>query len=168
MSGCSTDSDWKIRNPDGAHVAHEQATIEYDPIVVKDFEQALLAAHKIVGVSDDHALLARVETEMQAALGDAATAARSQAYYLDITHPLANKGAGVRRLAALMGVPMERDRGDRRRSQRRRHVRAGRLQHRHGQCQRRGEEAGALRHRPRTTKTASPPPSRNTCWEVRP
>jgi Cof subfamily protein (haloacid dehalogenase superfamily) len=101
-------SDWKIRNSDGAHVAHEKQTIQYDPIIVKDFEQALLAAHKIVGVSDDHALLARVETEMQAALGNAATAARSQTYYLDITHPLANKGAGVRRLAALMGVPMER------------------------------------------------------------
>ena len=100
-------SDWKIRNPDGAHVAHEKGTIQYDPILVKDFEQALLAAHKIVGVSDDHALLARVETEMQAALGNAATAARSQAYYLDITHPQANKGVGVRRLAALMGVPME-------------------------------------------------------------
>ena len=73
---------------------------------MNDFEGALLAAHKIVGVSDDHALLARVETEMLAALGTAATAARSQAYYLDVTHPLANKGVGVRRLAALMGVPM--------------------------------------------------------------
>ena len=100
-------SDWKIRNPGGAHVAHGQETIQYDPIVVKDFKHALLAAHKIVGVSDDHALLARVETEMQAALGNAATAARSQAYYLDITHPLANKGVGVQHLAALMGVPME-------------------------------------------------------------
>ena len=45
---------------------------------------------------------------MQAVLGNTATAARSQAYYLDITHPQANKGMGVRRLAALMGVPMER------------------------------------------------------------
>lgn len=100
-------SDWKIRNADGAHVAHEKGTIQYDPIVVKDFDKALEAAHKIVGVSDDHALIAKVETEMQAALGQGATAARSQAYYLDITHPEANKGAGVRRLAALMGVPME-------------------------------------------------------------
>ncbi len=101
-------SDWKIRNADGVHVAHEKSTIQYDPIVVEAFDQALDTAHKIVGVSDDHALLARVETEMQAALGEAATAARSQAYYLDVTHPLANKGVGVRRLAALMGVPMER------------------------------------------------------------
>ncbi len=99
-------SDWKVRDRNGVHVAHEKETIQYDPIVVKDFESALLAAHKIVGVSDDHALLARVETEVQAALGTAATAARSQDYYLDVTHPLANKGVGVRRLAALMGVPM--------------------------------------------------------------
>lgn len=99
--------DWKIRDPDGPHVPLEKRTIQYDPTIVKDFDQALVAAHKIVGVSEDHDLLARVETDMQAALGGSATAARSQVYYLDITHPLANKGAGVRRLAALMGVPME-------------------------------------------------------------
>ena len=43
---------------------------------------------------------------MQAVLGEAASASRSQSFYLDITHPMANKGTGVRRLAALMGVPM--------------------------------------------------------------
>ena len=31
---------------------------------------------------------------------------RSQAFYLDITHPQANKAVGVQRLAAHMGVPM--------------------------------------------------------------
>ena len=44
---------------------------------------------------------------MQAALGNAASATRSQKYYLDVTHPQANKGVGVQRLAALMGVPMD-------------------------------------------------------------
>ena len=99
--------DWLIRDPDGPHVAHEQHTVGYDPIVVSDFDKALAAAHKIVGVSDDFDGLARIEGEMQAALGNTAAATRSQKYYLDVTHPQANKGVGVRRLAALMGVPMD-------------------------------------------------------------
>ena len=99
--------DWFVRDPNGPHVAHEQHAVEYDPIVVSDFDKALAAAHKIVGVSDDYDGLARIEGEMQAALGNTAAATRSQKYYLDVTHPQANKGVGVQRLAALMGVPMD-------------------------------------------------------------
>jgi len=98
--------DWLIRDPNGAHVAHEQRTVQYDPIVVKDFDKALTAAHKIVGVSEDHAGLARLEGEMQAALGDTASATRSQQYYLDVTHPQANKGAALHTFARLLGVPI--------------------------------------------------------------
>ena len=99
-------SDWMIRDLDGPHVANEQRAVQYDPIVVKDFDKALAAAHKIVGVCDDYERLARIEAELQAALGDTAAATRSQRYYLDVTHPQANKGVGVQRLAVLMGVPM--------------------------------------------------------------
>jgi len=98
--------DWFVRDPNGPHVAHEQHAVEYDPIVVNDFDRALAAAHKIVGVSDDYDGLARIEGEVQAALGNTASATRSQKYYLDVTNPQANKGVGVQRLAALMGVPM--------------------------------------------------------------
>jgi Cof subfamily protein (haloacid dehalogenase superfamily) len=98
--------DWLIRDPKGPHVADEQHTVDYDPIVVADFDKALAAAHKIVGVADDYDGLARVEGEMQAALGATASATRSQKYYLDVTPPQANKGVGVRRLAALMGIPI--------------------------------------------------------------
>jgi Cof subfamily protein (haloacid dehalogenase superfamily) len=99
-------SDWLVRDPGTLHVAGERRAVQYDPVVVKNFDKALAAAHKIVGVSDDHAALARIEDEVQAALGGTASATRSQQYYLDVTHPLANKGAGVHRLAALMGVPV--------------------------------------------------------------
>ena len=34
------------------------------------------------------------------------TVARSQPYYLDITHPLANKGAALSEIAKLLGVPL--------------------------------------------------------------
>ena len=37
--------------------------------------------------------------------GDQATIARSQPYYLDFTHPLANKGVALSELAKLLGIP---------------------------------------------------------------
>ena len=42
---------------------------------------------------------------MQAALGDRASAARSQPYYLDVTSPLANKGQVVTELARRLAIP---------------------------------------------------------------
>jgi Cof subfamily protein (haloacid dehalogenase superfamily) len=98
--------DWLLTNPDDKHVAGEIRTVHYEPLVVKDFDGALESAFKIVGVSGDHDYVARCEIEAQAALGEAASASRSQAFYLDVTHPMANKGVGVVRLAALLGVPM--------------------------------------------------------------
>ncbi|MCW5734717.1 MAG: HAD family phosphatase [Enhydrobacter sp.] len=98
--------EWFLTAPDGSRVAGEIKTVLYQPLAVTDFDGALENAFKIVGVSDDPEFLARCETEVRAALGDAASASRSQAFYLDITHPAANKGHGVQRLAALMGVPM--------------------------------------------------------------
>ncbi len=99
--------DWLIRKADGAHVERETYTVQYDPMVVSSFDGALANAHKIVGVSDDYDALARIESEVQAALGSSASAARSQKYYFDVTHPQANKGAAFHRLAQLMGVPIE-------------------------------------------------------------
>ena len=40
------------------------------------------------------------------ALTSSASVARSQPYYLDITHPLANKGAAFSEIANLLGVPL--------------------------------------------------------------
>ena len=51
-------------------------------------------------------LVARCEQDTQAALGSEASAARSQPYYLDVTHPDANKGAVVSTLSKLLSVPM--------------------------------------------------------------
>jgi hypothetical protein len=98
---------WIIRNPKGPRVDHEAMTVQFGPTVVSDFGSALDAVHKMVGVSDDFDLLARCEAEVQSLLGGSATAARSQPYYLDVTHPEANKGVAVRTMAKLMGVPLE-------------------------------------------------------------
>ena len=65
------------------------------------------SAVKIVGVSDDHDLVARCEKDAQEALGARASAARSQPYYLDVTHPDANKGTVVTTLSKLLSIPTD-------------------------------------------------------------
>jgi Cof subfamily protein (haloacid dehalogenase superfamily) len=96
---------WLVRDPSSPHVSREQWTVKFPPTVVADFGAALEHASKIVGVSDDHALVERCEADAQAALGEAASAARSQPYYLDVTHPAANKGTVIATLSRLLAVP---------------------------------------------------------------
>jgi Cof subfamily protein (haloacid dehalogenase superfamily) len=97
--------DWLVRDANAAHVAREQWTVKFAPTVVESFSDALGNAVKIVGVSDDHDLVTRCEKDAQAALGAKASAARSQPYYLDVTHPDANKGTVVTTLSELLLVP---------------------------------------------------------------
>jgi Cof subfamily protein (haloacid dehalogenase superfamily) len=97
--------DWLTRDPAGHYVGLEQKTIGYGPTLVEDFGSALDAACKIVAVSEDFDLLTRLEQQARVALSDRATIARSQLYYLDFTHPLANKGVALSELAKLLSVP---------------------------------------------------------------
>jgi Cof subfamily protein (haloacid dehalogenase superfamily) len=98
--------DWLVRDPNAPHVAREQWTVKFAPTVVENFGGVLDSAVKIVGVSDDRDLVARCEKEARDALGTGASAARSQPYYLDITHPAANKGTVVTTLSKLLSVPV--------------------------------------------------------------
>jgi hypothetical protein len=97
-------NEWLIRNAAGSNVGREQRTIQYQPVVVDDFGPALDHAHKIVGVSDDHDRVARAEADAEQEFGGRACAVRSQPYYLDITHPEANKGRVVDHLALALGI----------------------------------------------------------------
>jgi Cof subfamily protein (haloacid dehalogenase superfamily) len=99
-------NDWFVRDPEAPHVAREQWTVKFPPTVVVDFGAALERAVKIVGISDDLDLVARCEKDAQDALGTQASAARSQPYYLDITHPNANKGTVATMLSKLLSIPL--------------------------------------------------------------
>jgi Cof subfamily protein (haloacid dehalogenase superfamily) len=101
------DNQWIITNPDGAYVPRERITVQFEPTVVDDLTPYLDRAGKIVGSSRDFDLLARCETELQALLGTTASARRSQNYYLDLTHPTADKGYALKAFAAHWGVPIE-------------------------------------------------------------
>jgi hypothetical protein len=98
--------DWLVHDPDGSYVPLEQRTVGFRPTTVDDFGAALDAAAKIVGVSKDFDLLEQCERDVRAALADGAFVARSQPYYLDVTHPLANKGVALAEIAKLLGIPL--------------------------------------------------------------
>jgi Cof subfamily protein (haloacid dehalogenase superfamily) len=97
--------DWFIRDRNGPRVALEERTVGFSPTVVTDFAAVIGAAAKIVAVSDDFALLTRLQGEVRGTLSGVANIVRSQTYYLDFTHPLANKGHALIELARLMAVP---------------------------------------------------------------
>src|SRR5262245_7455379 len=98
---------WLIRDPNGEYVPHEQRAIRHAPTIVKNFAPYLSSVSKIVAASSDPALLQRCEHAMHEAVGDEATAVRSQTYYLDITPPGHDKGTFVAAIEARLGVSPE-------------------------------------------------------------
>lgn len=100
-------NNWLIRDPRAPHVDREAWTVKFPPTIVRDFGEALDRAVKIVGVSDDLDLVKRCEADAQTAIGDRATAARSQPYYLDVTHRDANKGFVADYLSRVLRIPHE-------------------------------------------------------------
>jgi Cof subfamily protein (haloacid dehalogenase superfamily) len=95
---------WYVTDPQGTRVDRETATVQFPPVVVPNYDGVLHEVIKIVGTSADYEAVARCESSIQAEFGPRVSAARSQPYYLDVTHPDANKGAIVRRLARYLNV----------------------------------------------------------------
>ena len=97
-------NDWFVHERHGAHVDREEWTVKFPPIVVDNYEGKMDEVAKIVGVSDDLDAVARCEKVVREAFGPqvgaqqsspnrdghsqpTVAAARSQPYYLDVTHP---------------------------------------------------------------------------------
>jgi transaldolase len=100
-------TDWYVRSREAPRVDRESSTTQTEPTVVATFDGVLTGVVKIVGVSNDHPKVAVCEAHLQKTFGTQVTAARSQPYYLDVTHPSANKGAVVERLARFLKIPTE-------------------------------------------------------------
>ncbi len=100
-------NDWLVHKADAPHVAREQKTVQFPPKVVSDFGDKVDKAVKIVGVSDDHDRIAACAKHVHDAFGHDVSAALSQPYYLDVTHPLANKGAVVDELVKRLHIAPE-------------------------------------------------------------
>jgi Cof subfamily protein (haloacid dehalogenase superfamily) len=92
-------ADWYVPDPKGPHVDREAWTVKFEPKVMTSLEGLTSDVAKIVGVSDDHDAVSKASTAAHERFGNHVTAAASQPYYLDVTHPDANKGAVARYLA---------------------------------------------------------------------
>ena len=92
-------ADWFVTDPKGPHVDREAWTVKFDPTVVDDYHDLTNDVAKIVGVSDDHDAIQKASEKAHEQFGQHVTAAASQPYYLDVTHPDANKGFVARYLA---------------------------------------------------------------------
>lgn len=100
-------NDWLVHKRDAPHVAREQKTVQFPPQIVDDFGNKIDKAVKIVGVSDDHDRIVRCAKDVHEKFGHQVSAALSQPYYLDVTHPAANKGAVVDELVKRCGIAAE-------------------------------------------------------------
>jgi HAD superfamily hydrolase (TIGR01484 family) len=79
---------WYLRDPDRPHVAREAFSVA-----------------KFVGVSDDYALVESATSVAQEEFGASVSASRSQPYYVDVTHPRANKGEVAKFLSEQLAIP---------------------------------------------------------------
>jgi Cof subfamily protein (haloacid dehalogenase superfamily) len=100
-------ADWYVTDPHAPHAEHEASTVQFQPTVVPSYDGLLDRVVKIVGASDDYDLVARCAAAVRERFGSHVSAARSQPYYLDVTHPQANKGVVVQRLSHHYNIPLE-------------------------------------------------------------
>jgi Cof subfamily protein (haloacid dehalogenase superfamily) len=102
-----SETEWYVHDPNAPHVAREQWTVKFPPVVVADYAGHREGVAKIVGVSDDLPAVARCEKDLQQWGGARISAERSQPYYLDVTNPMANKGEVVLMFSKLLAIPPE-------------------------------------------------------------
>ena len=113
-------TDWFVHERHGPHVDREEWTVKFPPTVVLDFSGLTSNVAKLVGVSDDldavckcevavgEQFAAKVHTKQSNPQRESfVSAARSQPYYLDVTHPEANKGYVVGYLSKTLGIPTD-------------------------------------------------------------
>ncbi len=96
---------WLVLDGDGPHVDREAATVDFEPTVVDSYDHLHHGVAKIVGVSDDRAAMDRATDQVGNRFSDHVSAAQSQPYYLDVTHPKANKGTVATSLSRRLEVP---------------------------------------------------------------
>ena len=92
-------ADWYVPDLKGPHVDREAWTVKFQPKVMASVKDVADNVAKIVGVSDDHDAVSKAAAAAHDRFGDHVTAAASQPYYLDVTHPQANKGEVAKYLA---------------------------------------------------------------------
>jgi hydroxymethylpyrimidine pyrophosphatase-like HAD family hydrolase len=81
--------------------------VQFPPAITPTFEGLFDHVAKIVGISQDYDAVARCEKNVREGCGATVSAARSQPFYLDVTHPKANKGEVGVMAAEFAGIPTQ-------------------------------------------------------------
>jgi Cof subfamily protein (haloacid dehalogenase superfamily) len=102
------DDAWLLQDLNGPNVERERQTVAFAPTLVANFDAVIGRVDKIVAASNDIALLDRLEADLRAEVAANGNVERSQPYYVDLTHPLANKGEAIRAIAAHVGADLAR------------------------------------------------------------
>jgi Cof subfamily protein (haloacid dehalogenase superfamily) len=98
---------WFVLDVAGPHVQGNALSCQFEPTEIATFEGIGGNIAKIVGVSDEVSLVAAARSAMREKFGSDVSATTSQSYYLDVTHPDANKGKVVNFLAARFKITPE-------------------------------------------------------------
>ncbi|HLW96480.1 MAG TPA: Cof-type HAD-IIB family hydrolase [Solirubrobacteraceae bacterium] len=98
-------AEWYVRQLAAPHVDREARTVAFAPTVVESYGELTDGVAKLVGVSDDPHAIAAATSAAQERFGNHLSIASSQPYYLDVTHPQANKGAVVLDLSTRYSIP---------------------------------------------------------------
>lgn len=101
------DGRWYVSSGDGPHVDREEWTVGFAPTVVTSYAGLLARVVKIVGVAVGDRIPVPSVAQVRQQLGGGVSAALSQPYYLDVTHPEANKGEAIGFLSTRLGIPPE-------------------------------------------------------------
>jgi Cof subfamily protein (haloacid dehalogenase superfamily) len=101
------DVNWFVLDAQGPHIQHNAMACQFEPTEVTTFDGIGKGIAKVVGVSDDLSIVAAARSAMREKFADEVSATSSQSYYLDITHPDANKGKVVDFLSAKFNIAPE-------------------------------------------------------------
>ena len=100
--------EWFISRDDGLHVKREISIAQKAPLIIQDClniqDLSIKSIAQIRGVSDDYAALEQCERNLQKLFGSRISANRSHPFFLDVTHPKADKGIIVNLLANYFSI----------------------------------------------------------------
>jgi Cof subfamily protein (haloacid dehalogenase superfamily) len=99
---------WFVRSLRGPEVGREIRNLGTAPVILPNLGRVAGSdICKVVGVGDPEAVQRGMDL-MHREYRGRASVSRSRPWYLDVLHPLVDKGRAVRRLADRLGIPLER------------------------------------------------------------
>ena len=102
-----TADQWLVRSASGPRVDREAAIVGIDPVVVETFDTVLPRVVRIVGVSDDPAVVIRTLREVQRRCGSGVLVTSDDAHTVVISDPNGHSGEVVVAMADAFDVPID-------------------------------------------------------------